>query len=110
MNRDAWGIMGPNQPDWHLNADEESPAWLHEATRLLEEIGTTVDTAEAQRKMIRVRDLHTENVPIILPGFCYHVWGASTQLGNVPRRNTTTDGYRGWSRPVFHEQLFFRDQ
>lgn len=73
-------------------------------TRLLEEAGTTV----VRQKMERVRDLHTENVAGLFPGFAYHVWGASTRLGNVPTRSTVEDGYRGWSRTVFHEQLYVK--
>jgi peptide/nickel transport system substrate-binding protein len=103
-----WGIMGPNQPTWHRNATTEGPAWLFEATRLIHESFTTVDTALVSENMVRVRELHTEQVPLILPGFAHHVWGASTRLGNVPEKSTTADGYRGWSRPIFHEQLYIK--
>lgn len=108
VNRQDWGIMGPNQPVWHRNADKEGPEWLLEATRLLDEVGTTVDTAKVRANMDRVRDLHAENTPLIIPGFAYHVWGASTRLGNVPEESTTADGYRGWSRPIYHEQLYIK--
>ena len=108
--REQWGIVGPNQPVWHRNAATEGPDWLHEATRLIEEVGTTVDTAVVRKNMIRIRDLHAEHMPLLIPGFAYHVWGASTRLGNVPAESTTADGYRGWSRPIFHEQLYIRSQ
>ncbi|MBT3602258.1 MAG: ABC transporter substrate-binding protein [Candidatus Latescibacteria bacterium] len=110
VNRQDWGIMGPNQPVWHRNADKEGPEWLLEATRLLDEVGTTVDPVKVQANMARVRDLHAENTPLIIPGFAYHVWGASTRLGNVPEKSTTADGYRGWSRPVYHEQLYVKEK
>jgi peptide/nickel transport system substrate-binding protein len=109
VNRKDWGIMGPNQPAWHRNADQEGPEWLFEATRLIDELGTTVDTALVRKNMARIRDLHAENTPLIIPGFAYHVWGASTRLGNVPEESTTADGYRGWSRPVYHEQLYIKE-
>ena len=104
-----WGIMGPNQPVWHRNAATEGPEWLHEATRLLNEIATTVDTALVRKNMNRIRDLHADHIPLLIPGFGYHVWGSSARLGNVPTKSTTADGYRGWSRPVFHEQLFIKE-
>ena len=107
--RGDWGATGPNLPQWHRTAATEGPEWLLEVTRLLEEAGTTVDTAVVRRKMERVRDLHTENVAGLFPGFAYHVWGASTRLGNVPTKSTVEDGYRGWSRTVFHEQLYIRN-
>jgi peptide/nickel transport system substrate-binding protein len=108
VKRSQWGITGPNQPEWHRNAATEGPAWLHEVTRLMEEIGQTVDTTVVRTKMNRIRDLHTTKVPVVMPGFAHHVWGASTRLGNVPKENTSMDGYSGWSRPVFHEQIFVK--
>ncbi len=108
VNRGDWGITGPNQPGWHRNAEKEGPEWLFEATRLLEEVGTTVDTVKVRENMTRIRDIYAESVALIIPGFAYHVWGASTRLGNVPEESTTADGYRGWSRPVFHEQLYIK--
>jgi peptide/nickel transport system substrate-binding protein len=104
----AWGHVGPNVPMWHRRAASEGPEWMHEATRLIEEAGATVDTSLVNRNMIRVRDLHTENAPVLTPGYGYHVWGASTRLGNVPEENTSINGYLGWSRPVFHEQLYVK--
>jgi peptide/nickel transport system substrate-binding protein len=108
VKRENWGHMSKNTPEWHREAATEGPAWLHEATRLIEESGTTVDTAQVRRNMNQIRDLYAEHVPILIPGFAYHVWGASTRLGNVPEESTTADPYRGWSRPVFHEQIFIR--
>ena len=105
-----WGILGPNRPTWHRNAATEGPEWLDEATRLVQELATTVDTTIVTRNMIRVRELHTEHLPMLLVGFAYHVWGASTRLGNVPEESTTADGYRGWSRPIFHEQLYVKQR
>lgn len=109
VRRQDWGIIGPHLPQWHRSAATEGPDWLHEATRLIEESGTTVDTAVVSQNMVRVRDLYTENVPSLSPGYAHHVWGANTRLGNVPIESTTEDGYRGWSRPVFHEQLYIKE-
>ncbi len=109
VKRQLWGMMGKNQPEWHREAATDGPAWLFEATRLIEEAGTTVDTARVRENMNQVRDIFAEEVPRVIPGFAYHVWGASTRLGNVPKESTTIDPYRGWSRPVFHEQIFIRE-
>ena len=107
-NAVMWGIMNPNSPHWHRNASVESPEWLSEATELMKKAMTTVDKQAVRSYMIRLRELHTENVPIINIGFPYHVWGASTRLGNVPYENTLASIHRGWSRPIFHEQIFVR--
>jgi hypothetical protein len=69
---------------------------------------TTVDTAKLRTYMTRVRDLHTENVPIITIGSAYHVWGASSRLGNIPYENVADNAFLGWSRPIFHEQIFVK--
>ena len=69
---------------------------------------STVDSVELREHMIRIRDLHTENVPIIVVGSPLKVWGASVRLGNVPEDVSPLNEHRGWSRPVFHEQLFIR--
>jgi hypothetical protein len=65
--------------------------------------------AEVRIAMGHARDLNTENVPAIGVGFVYYVWGASTRLGNVPTEGTTSGVYRGWSRPVFHEQIYIKE-
>ncbi|MBK37103.1 MAG: hypothetical protein CME26_16435 [Gemmatimonadetes bacterium] len=109
VKRQVWGIMGKNLPEWHREAATDGPPWLFEATRLIEAAGTTVDTARVRDYMGRVRDLYAEEVPRIVPGFASHVWGASTRLGNVPLESTTIDPYRGWSRPIFHEQIFIKE-
>ena len=104
-----WAIMAATTPFWHREAYAHlETEWLIEATRHIKAAMTTVDTVEIRRHMERVRDLHTENVPIIVVGSPYHVWGASTRLGNVPKDGTAADVFRGWSRPVFHEQLYFK--
>jgi peptide/nickel transport system substrate-binding protein len=109
VKRENWAILGKNQPNWHREAATDGPPWLFEATRLIEEAGITVDTARVRTNMNRVRDIYAEEVPRLVLGFAYHVWGASTRLGNVPEESTTADPYRGWSRPVFHEQIFIRE-
>lgn len=103
-----WGAIGDTRPTWHRNAVTEGPAWLMEATRLILETHHTLDPGKLETNMVRVRELHVEQVPLIITGYAYHVWGHSTRLGNVPAENTTSDGYRGWSRPIFHEQIFIR--
>ena len=109
VKRQIFGIVGPNQPEWHREAATEGPDWLHEVTRLIEDSGVTVDTARVRQNMERIRDILSEETPSLIPGFAYHAWGASTRLGNVPEESTTSDPYRGWGRPVFHEQIFVRD-
>jgi peptide/nickel transport system substrate-binding protein len=110
INRHQWAITGPNRPFWHRNAAQDGPEWLLRLSRWIEEVGATVDPAVARSRMIGIRDLITEEVPIINSGFVHPVGGASTRLGNVPDRITTEDAYMGWSRPVFHEQLFIKDR
>jgi hypothetical protein len=67
-----------------------------------------LDTVEVRAAMEEARDLTTVNVPGINVGFVYRVWGANTRLGNVPEEATITDVYRGWSRPMFHEQIYVK--
>ncbi len=110
VHLDDWAIVGSTLPFWHRNASAEGPEWFHEVTRYVNLALTTVDTARLREHMVRVRDLHTDNIPVIVAGSPYHVWGASTRLGNVPPDNSPLDEYRGWSRPVFHEQIFIRER
>jgi peptide/nickel transport system substrate-binding protein len=104
----GWGIMAKNVPYWHQNAFEEGPDWLWEVTKNLKLAMTTVDTSDLRGYMTRARDLHSENVPIIALGSMYNVWGASTRLGNVPFENIGDNAFLGWSRPVFHEQIYVK--
>ena len=104
-----WGPIGPNVPTWHRNAATEGPEWLKECARLIQDSQTTLDQDRVRRNMLRIRDLHTEQVALIFPGYAHPVWGSSTRLGNVPEQNTTSSAYRGWSRPVFHEQLYIKN-
>lgn len=108
VNMYAWGTTGPHFPTWHRMAYKEGPEWLAEATRMIDGILTTVDTAAVHGYMKRIRDLHTENIPILIAGFAHPVWGASTRLGNVPENKATDNAYRGWSRPLFHEQIYVK--
>ncbi|MDE2955052.1 MAG: ABC transporter substrate-binding protein [Gemmatimonadota bacterium] len=104
----GWAILAKNVPYWHQKAWDEGPPWLREATQYVRLAMTTVDTAKLRTYMTRVRDLHTENVPIITIGSAYHVWGASSRLGNIPYENVADNAFLGWSRPVFHEQIFVK--
>jgi peptide/nickel transport system substrate-binding protein len=103
-----WAITGPGNPFWHRFAQQDGPEWLIESTRAFETARTTRDSVQVRKAMEYARDLHTENVSAIVFGFVYHVWGASTRLGNVPVEGTTSGVYRGWSRPVFHEQIYIK--
>ena len=98
----------PQTPFWHRNASEDAQPWFQEATRLVKEAMTTTDPDVLKRKMTRLRDLYSENVPAIAIGSPYKVWGANIRLGNVPLDNTSEDIYRGWARPVYHEQIFIK--
>ena len=100
--------MAPTVPFWHRNASDDGPDWLHEATDLIKKTLITIDPEKVEEQMSRVRDLHTDNVPVITVGSSFSVWGASTRLGNVPFQGTGADVYRGWSRPVFHEQIYVK--
>jgi peptide/nickel transport system substrate-binding protein len=108
VNMYAWGTTGPHFPTWHRMAYLEGPEWLSEATRMIDGVLTTIDSVKVHGYMTRIRDLHTDNVPILIVGFAYPVWGASTRLGNVPENTATDNAYRGWSRPLFHEQLYIK--
>jgi peptide/nickel transport system substrate-binding protein len=104
-----WAIMNSTVPFWHKDASVSAQPWLFEATDLIKKAISTVDTVKLREHMTRVRDLHTDNVAAITIGSRYHVWGAGTRLGNVPMQNTAATAFQGWSRPVFHEQIFIRE-
>jgi peptide/nickel transport system substrate-binding protein len=104
-----WAIMSENGPFWHKKAMVTGQDWFREATESVKAAMTTVDSTALRYHMGRIRDLHSDNVPVIVVGSNYHVWGASTRLGNVPMQNTAADVHRGWGRPVFHEQIFIRE-
>jgi peptide/nickel transport system substrate-binding protein len=105
-----WSISQRNAPFWHQKASEEGPAWLFEATRQMQRAITTVDPGERRAAIEEVGRLHSVNVPVIALGSTHMVWGVNARLGNVPEEIMPDDEYRGWSRPVFHEQLFIRDE
>ena len=107
---DDWSIVGETLPFWHRNATKEGPEWFHEVTRHVAAAVTTVDTAQFRSHMERVRDLHTEHVPVLIAGAPWHVWGANTRLGNVPTDLSPLDEHRGWSRPVWHEQIYVKQK
>jgi len=103
-----WVIWSPNQPFWHRNASKESPKWLREATAQMKRAFFSVDPKVRREAMVQVRDLHTENIPAIVIGFAYKFWGAHTRLGNVPVESSVENNFRGWPRPIFHEQIFIK--
>jgi len=104
----VWGSMTSNTPFWHRNSTHDGPEWLLEATEAIKKAMSTIDPDEVRELMVKVRDLHTENIPVISIGSIYHVWGFNTRLGNVPRENTLAHVYRGWSGPLMSEQIFIR--
>ena len=104
----SWAIMTPRTPWWHRNASVDGPEWLNESTRLLHEAMATIEHDRLLNLMTQFRDLHTDNIPVIGIGAPMVLWGAATRLGNVPSDGTSEDLYRGWSRPVFHEQIYVR--
>ena len=103
-----WANMTPTGPFWHRNAFREGPSWLKEATTCMKSALNTYDPDVLRGYMTRMNDLFSENIPIIVVGFVYHTWGSSRRLGNVPHDLSPADEHRGWSRGVFHEQLFIR--
>jgi len=105
----SWGIMTSQSPWWHRNAETEGPEWLHRVTELLRESMTLMDDAELDANMAQVRALHARHVPMIAIGELRKVWGASNLLGNVSGEVVSSDAFRGWGRPVAHEQLYFKE-
>jgi peptide/nickel transport system substrate-binding protein len=105
-----WAVTGPNTPFWHREAWRDTTSWLHEASRLMLLAQSTVDTAARRIYMGEALRLHSRNIPVLVAGSTYRPWGASTKLGNVPD-DINFSGLQGaWARPVFHEQIFFRDE
>ncbi len=82
---------------------------MREATVLFEQARTMVDPEPLRDRMVRFRDLHTENIPIIGVGLRPTLWGSGNRLGNVPEVISASGVYRGWSRPVMHEQLYIKE-
>ena len=106
---DDWAMMAATTPFWHRDASRHlETEWLTQATKHIQAAMTSVDTVELRAHMEAARDLHTDNIANIVVGAAYSVWGASTRLGNVPVVATTGNAFRSWSRPVFHEQLYFK--
>jgi len=106
----AWATMTENTPFWHRNSSREGPDWLAEATDTIKEAMSTIDPEKVREYMVKVRDLHTENIPVIGTGSLYHVWAYNTRLGNVPDKNTKAHVYRGFSGPVMFEQVFVKHE
>lgn len=105
-----WAMMAATTPFWHRdNSKHLETEWLIQATHHIKSAMTSIHPDSIRYHMEAARELHTENVPIIVVGSPYHVWGASSRLGNVPTDGTSADVFRGWGRPVYHEQLFFRE-
>ncbi len=103
-----WAVMNSTVPFWHKNAWENAQPWLRDATQAIKEAITTVDPERLREHMVRARDLHTDNVAAITIGSQYHLWGAGIRLGNVPLQNTAATAFQGWSRPIYHEQIYVK--
>ena len=87
---------------------KRGPEWLDDVTRYIKLAVTTVDAAELRGYMNLIRDLHTDNIPVIVVGSEYFVWGANSRLGNVPWTSTNAYVYRGWDRSLFNEQIYIK--
>jgi len=103
-----WAMMTSQTPFWHRDASQDPPPFLEEATRRIKAAMGSIDEQAVREHLVRVRDLYAEAVPGVAIGELRKVWGAHTRLGNVPEEVVSSDVFRGWSRPVFHEQLFIR--
>lgn len=104
-----FAIMGPNLPYWHPRADRDGPEWLHEATALLQRAIASADPAVRHELGAKVRDLHSASIPMITLGAVRETWAAHIRLGNVPREAYLESLYRGWERPMMHEQIYIRE-
>ena len=100
--------IGPSLPFWHRNAGKEGQPWLREATAAILQAQITRDPEEQEKYMIRIRDLYSENIPMISIGSISKPWGSSKRLGNVPDKITAEDLYRGWERASMPEQMFIK--
>ena len=103
-----WAIMGDTVPFWHRNASDVGPVWLREATSEILETLITIDTTRVRQHMNRARELHSENVPVIVVGAAFSPWGYNSRIGNAPRKILLSDVYRGM-RAVMHEQLYIKN-
>jgi peptide/nickel transport system substrate-binding protein len=103
-----WASTSPTFPFWHRNASREGPSWLKEATDTMNKALYTRDPEQLRSHMNRLTDLYSENVPFVAVGYLYNIWGSNKRLGNVPHDLRPASEYGGWSRGVFHEQLFIR--
>ncbi len=100
--------VGPNLPFWHRNADKEGPPWLRQATDAIIQAQITRDSEKRGEYMVRIRDLYSENIPMISIGSESKPWGSSKRLGNVPDKVNVEDLYRGWERVSMPEQMFIK--
>jgi peptide/nickel transport system substrate-binding protein len=105
-----FGIMGPNLPFWHRNADTEGPDWLNEVTEGIRQAQTIIDPEKLGPQMEHLHHLISYNIPFIALGALAGPWGANRRLGNVPDLLNTEDLYRAWDRSVYHEQIYIKTQ
>lgn len=103
-----WGATAPNTLFWHRNAQSEGPEWLRQATDAMKRALASVDPDTVKINILEMQDLYAENVPCIGLGALSLPWASSNRLGNVPTDGTFSSAFRGWSRTVFHEQVFIR--
>ncbi|MBL9216824.1 MAG: ABC transporter substrate-binding protein [Opitutaceae bacterium] len=103
-----WSVQSDIDPFWHRNASRERTPWLMEMTDLLNEAMVTIDEGRLDAIFTRVHEHLAREIPAIGLGAIRRPWGANLRLGNVPDTGNFATLYRGWPRPIFHEQLFVR--
>jgi len=103
-----WALIGDTYPFWHRNAEREAPEWLNRAAQLFQRALITVDQDAQDELVDRIREIYVEHIPMLVIGQVYAVWGSNSRLGNVPEDAATDDVFRGWSRPIYHEQIFIK--
>jgi peptide/nickel transport system substrate-binding protein len=101
-----WALTAPNTPFWHRTAHTDGPEWMRRATDVMNRALTSVDPVEVKAYMLELQEIYAEYVPCIGLGALSIPWASNNRLGNVPRDGTYSSAFRGWSRTVFHEQVF----
>ncbi len=105
-----FGVMGPNLPFWHRDADTDGPDWLNEVTDGIKQAQTIIDPEALKLQMEHLHHLVSTNIPFIALGALAGPWGANQRLGNVPDLLNPEDLYRAWDRSVYHEQIYVQMQ
>lgn len=104
-----WSMQSPGAPFWYRDAFETRPAWLSDITALMNRALEEPDEAQARALLRRIERTCADDVVAIGLGGVTRPWAANVRIGNVPRKGDFSNAVRGWSRPVYHEQLFIRE-